>query len=331
MARGTLLTQQEKDSILDLRKKGRSYGEIAKEIKRSKCAVHNFLNNSLNNRQKKRVGRKKKLSDRQRRSILRTASNRSISSSGIKNQLGLNVSRWTVNRVLQSAPNLVLMKKKKSPPLKPIHKENRLGWAKDHMTWNQEWKNVVWSDEKKFNFDGPDGFSYYWHDIRKEEQLFSKRNQGGGSVMVWASFGWNGKSEICFIDERMNAENYRQLLNDHLTHIGSTIGGDKWIFQQDNAPIHRANANINWFKSRKIDVLPWPAYSPDLNPIENLWGILVRKVYEGGRQFYRTNDLKKAIEDCWAKIELHVLQNLVESMPNRIFQVIRLNGAKTKY
>lgn len=59
MARGTLLTQQEKDSILDLRKKGRSYGEIAKEIKRSKCAVHNFLNNSSNNRQKNELGEKK--------------------------------------------------------------------------------------------------------------------------------------------------------------------------------------------------------------------------------------------------------------------------------
>ena len=64
------------------------------------------------------------------------------------------------------------------------------------MTWNEEWRKVVWSDEKKFNLDGPDGFSYYWHDLRKEEEIFSSRAQGGGSIMIWASFGWGGKGSM---------------------------------------------------------------------------------------------------------------------------------------
>jgi len=79
--------------------------------------------------------------------------------------------------------------KRRSPALTIVHKDLRLTWAKDHMTWNNEWHKVVWSDEKKFNLDGPDGFSYYWHDLRKEEEIFSTRAQGGGSVMIWASFG----------------------------------------------------------------------------------------------------------------------------------------------
>ncbi|CAF4303451.1 unnamed protein product, partial [Rotaria magnacalcarata] len=58
------------------------------------------------------------------------------------------------------------------------------------MTWNNEWHKAVWPDEKKINLDGPDGFSYYWHDLRKEEEIFSTRSLGGGSVMIWASFGW---------------------------------------------------------------------------------------------------------------------------------------------
>ena len=53
-----------------------------------------------------------------------------------------------------------------------------------------------------------DGFSYYWHDLRKEEEIFSTRPQGGGSVMIWASFGWIGKSPICFVDGRMNSNGY---------------------------------------------------------------------------------------------------------------------------
>ena len=62
------------------------------------------------------------------------------------------------------------------------------------MTWNEAWHNVIWSDEKKFNLDGPGGFSYYRHDLRKEEEIFSIRRQGGSSVMIWASFDWTGKS-----------------------------------------------------------------------------------------------------------------------------------------
>ena len=99
--------------------------------------------------------------------------------------------------------------------------------------------------------------------------------------------------------------------------------GSDWIFQQDNAPVHRAKANLTWFKSQKINVLPWPSLSPDLNPIENLWGILTRKVYAGGKQFRSKEQLKTAILKSWEEIKIKQLQALVESMPGRIFEVIK--------
>ncbi|CAF1505793.1 unnamed protein product, partial [Adineta ricciae] len=91
------------------------------------------------------------------------------------------------------------------------------------MFWNEEWRKVVWSDEKKFNLDGPDGFPYYWHDLHKEEEIFSFRTQGDGSVMIWASFGWGGKSSICFINGRMNSKGYHDVLKNHLVNIGPNI------------------------------------------------------------------------------------------------------------
>uniref|UniRef100_A0A8C4S3M1 Osteoclast-stimulating factor 1 n=1 Tax=Erpetoichthys calabaricus TaxID=27687 RepID=A0A8C4S3M1_ERPCA len=51
-----------------------------------------------------------------------------------------------------------------------------------------------------------------------------------------------------------------------------------FIFQQDLAPAHSAKATSTWFKDHGIPVLDWPANSPDLNPIENLWGIVKRKI-----------------------------------------------------
>ena len=68
------------------------------------------------------------------------------------------------------------------------------------MTWNKAWHNVICLGKKKFNLDGSDDFSYYWYDLRKEEEIFSTRPQDGGSVMIWVSFGWVGKSLKCFVD-----------------------------------------------------------------------------------------------------------------------------------
>ena len=149
--------------------------------------------------------------------------------------------------------------------------------------------------------------------------------------MIWASFGWGGKSSICFVDGRMNAMEYREVLKHHLVDIGENIGGSDWIFQQDNAPIHRAKVNVTWFKSKKINVLPWPSLSPDLNAIEHLWGILARKVFAEGKQFRTREQLKTAISKAWEEINIDHLRKLVNSMPDRLFEVIKLNGAKTKY
>ena len=77
--------------------------------------------------------------------------------------------------------------------------------------------------------------------------------------------------------------------------------------------------------------MEWPACSPDLNPIENLWGILSRKVYENGKQFEYTLDLKTLIREAWNVISIETIQNLVTSMSSRIFEVIKNSGSNTKY
>lgn len=331
MPRGKQLTESEKNFILAFHKVKLSHRAIAKKINRSKTLVTNFLKDPLKYGSVKRTGRKKKVDERTKRLILRSASNQSVSCDHIARDLDLKVSRWSVYRVIQRSKILKRKKKKRSPALTKAHKDQRLKWAKDHMTWNKEWQKIVWSDEKKFNLDGPDGFSYYWHDLRKEEKIFSRRVQGGDSLMIWASFGWGGKSSICFVDGRMNSAGYREVLKNHLLDVGHIMGGSNWILQQDNAPVHRSKVNINWFQSQKIEVLPWPSLSPDLNPIENLWGILVRRVYSNGKQFHTKEQLKTAILKSWEEITPNELRSLVNSMPDRLFEVIKLNGAKTRY
>lgn len=115
------------------------------------------------------------------------------------------------------------------------------------MNWTKEWRKAEFSDEKRFNLDGPDGFQYYFHDLRKETKILSKRQQGGGSIMIWAAIGYNKKTELKFLSERVNAVQYKNMLATMLPSLGVRMAGRNWIFQQDNSRVHTANVMKKWF------------------------------------------------------------------------------------
>lgn len=70
---------------------------------------------------------------------------------------------------------------------------------------------------------------------------------------------------------------------------------------QDNPAIRTSNHLMDWFLEAEMDVMDWQARSTDLNPIENLWGILARGVYCSGLQFVNTAMLKKVLLETWEK------------------------------
>ena len=101
------------------------------------------------------------------------------------------------------------------------------------------------------------------------------------------------------------------------------------FFQHDLAPAHSAKTTGKWFTDHGITVLNWPANSPDLHPIENLWDIVKRKL-----RVTRPNtvdELKAAIEASWASITPQQCHRLIASMPRRIEAVISAKGFPTKY
>ena len=72
--------------------------------------------------------------------------------------------------------------------------------------------------------------------------------------------------------------------------------------------------------------MEWPAQSPDLNLIENLLGIMARKVYERGRQFITVQELEVTVRIVWREIRTTLLKTLVNSIPNRLTDVVQRNG-----
>jgi transposase len=114
---------------------------------------------------------------------------------------------------------------------------------------------------------------------------------------------------------------------------------DDAVFMQDNAPIHTAKIVKEWFKEQGIDVMPWPPYSPDLNPIEHSWPWLKGGVYHvypdiealRGGQAHIEAELGKACMESWSHIAEERFLKLVSSMEARRDAVIEAKGGYTKY
>lgn len=330
MAKGKRFSASEIIKIHELFGSGQSIRKIAKLIKRSERGVRNVIKKGTLYGSRKSSGRKRIMDKRDERQIFRLSTKDKMSCRSIAMNLSKVVSHETVWRNLQRNKNVKYEKMLRKPCLNKNHKIQRLSWAREVMCWNTEWKSIVFSDEKKFNLDGPDGYSYYWHDLRQEKEIRFSRQHGGGSVMFWGAFAYHGKSKLVQINKTLNSLTYHDILRENLINFGSEFH-DPWKFQQDNAPAHASKSTKIWLQDNNIESIRWPARSPDMNPIENLWGILVKKVYGCNKQYLCMETLKIAILKAWDEISIEILHGLVNSMPDRIFNLIEKNGASTKY
>ncbi len=150
------------------------------------------------------------------------------------------------------------------------------------------------------------------------------------SVMIWAAMSSAGVGPLCFLKSTVNAAIYQEILEHFMLPSADKLHGDAdFIFQQDLAPSHTAKGTKSWFNDHGLTVLDWPANSPDLNPIENLWGIVKRKMRD--TRSNNADELKATVKETWASIPPQQCHKLITSMPRRTEAVIKAKGAPTKY
>jgi transposase len=254
----------------------------------------------------------------------------------LKRKLQLPVSTQTVRNTLKRA-GLRSHVKKKRPLLSRAHRKARLVFALRHQHWTvEDWARVIYSDETKINRLGSDGRVWGW---KREGTGLEDRDVvgtvkfGGGSVMLWGCMTISGPGYMTQVDGRMDAKQYVDILDQNLLRSARDTGfsGSDFIFQQDNDPKHTSKLAKSWFSRHSIEVLRWPAQSPDLNPIEHLWTSLKLKL-----NGYSTDP--KSIHELWARIdhEWNLLPpdfcyTLIASMPARVKAVIKAKGGNTKY
>ena len=190
MGRSCAWSETEKTQIKLISDKGFSFSVISRNIKRSRKVITTLP----------------KLSPTTHRRVLREASRKGMSSRNLKTSFDLNVTPRRVRQILVFSKDFVY-KKITTPPLTKMHEKRR-----EKVKWNAEnWSKVIFFYEKKFNLDGPDGFQFYWPDLQKIEQIFSKCPFGGRSLMIWGAFSIEGKASLVKMEGKQNAQKYTEI------------------------------------------------------------------------------------------------------------------------
>ncbi len=222
------------------------------------------------------------------------------------------------------------------PVLNDLRRRNRRKWAINHThpQWPRvTWNRVVFSDESRFKLFRNDARHMVYRRVgeRFNQNCVHEVDQfGGGSVMVWGAirFGW--KSQLLIIDGNMTADRYLQTVLSAQVFPYFNLNPNA-IFMHDNARPHVAGICRNALQTNNVDVLDWPPYSADCNPIEHLWDMLDRKVRARTPAPTTHAQLRHALIQEWHRIPQWRVNRLVSSMSRRVQAVIRERGAHTRY
>lgn len=219
--------------------------------------------------------------------------------------------------------------------LSDAHKTARVRFARDYRDF--DFSHAIFCDEKTFK-SSQIGRRHLWRvdNTRYEPRNVVPNNESGRVVVnMWAWMSAAGPGELVYIPERSNGANYLDLLQNTMLPTVRVVYPEEEVrdivFIQDNCPIHRCRLVSSWIEQQpNLRALPWPSRSPDLNPIENLWAIMVQR---WDTRAERTKlALVTHVDEVWDSLRgSNLCEILVKSMRTRLDAVIDSGGALTKY
>ena len=202
----------------------------------------------------------------------------------------------------------------------------RLEFSRAIINGEEQAPNIVFSDESRFE-KSPDNT---WRRMRRgcwNDTCFAEKTKYSPGVMVWAAIAVGWRSPLCVCCGSVNSGEYCRILeaSGMIREMNDRHGVGNWTLMQDGAPAHLSRSTMEWLRQQHVAVLPgWPANSPDLNPIENLWAILKRQLKK--HEWQKSEDVAEVLQRAWAELDEGMINRLVLSFSRRCSLVAALGG-----
>ena len=203
------------------------------------------------------------------------------------------------------------------------NEQARLSFAQAHK--NYAFLLTLFADETVFRIGQPHyGYS------PKGVYIYRTSHKYPPQTGVWAYIDREGKGNLTFYEGSLNQYSYQKILDEFLYPTANgKYGLKRWSLVHDGATCHTANSTKQAILAQARRIIDWPAASPDLNPIENVWALLKRAVNRKNPS--SKQELKNIIQDEWNKLDNSIVQGLARSMPARLNKLLETKGAYTGY
>lgn len=203
-----------------------------------------------------------------------------------------------------------------------MNKRKRLFWCREQLRLEETFDDVIFTDESSIQLDHHSRVCFH---KKLQPRALKQRPKHPVKIHVWGGISKKGATRIIMFTGNMNAERFKRILEAGLIPFINDLFPTGHRLYQDNDPKHTSKCISDFFEERGINWWATPPESPDLNPIENVWGSL--------KQYLRTtykprnlDELKRGIQQFWMTLTPEICQRYIGHIHKVIPKVIKVYG-----
>ena len=224
---------------------------------------------------------------------------------------------------------------KKCVIVREVNRKKRVVWCRGKRNWtvDSHWRKYIYTDESQIVV-GSNNCIDVWRkgaEVNRSD-LVCRPSLHKVSVMIWGYLSFSGIGTLTDVKGNINSQIYIDVLENNVWPVIARYFADNdYVFQDDNAPVHRARITENYKQENNMNCTTWPAQSPGLIVYEHAWLHIKRAIQPIAGNINTQNELIAAIRRVWESLPVNYIQGFYQTIPTLKREVMRMKGHLTKY